>query len=246
MSVVGSIVNGVLGSNAATGAAGALEQGAQSAQALELQNQNAALGQQQTALSNVTSAEQPYQAEGSTGANAVAGYIANGGFTAPTLKQAEATPGYQFAQQQGTQAIDANAAANGTLMSGTTGTALENYGQNLAQNAYQQTYNNALNAYQTNVSTAQGAANTGLTSTGQLANTNLGISGQTTQTDLTAAQQQALQINNAAQAKAGGIIGSSNAIQGVINGVSGDVNAGASSLAENSNMPAWATLGLGL
>lgn len=245
MSFVSSIVNGVLGSNAAQGAAGALEQGAQSAQALEKTNQTSALGAQQTALGNVTTAEQPYQSVGSTGANALAGYVKNG-FTAPTLAQAQQTPGYQFALQQGSKAIDANAAANGTLMSGTTGTALENYGQNLAQNAYQQTYNNALNAYQTNVGAAQGATNTGLTSTGQLSTANLGIAGNTANIDLTAAQQQALQLNNAAQAKAGGILGASNAIQGAISGVSGDINAGASSLATNSDMPAWATLGLGL
>jgi len=245
MSIVGSIVSGILGSNAQKSASGALVTGAQQAQGLEKQNQTAADTAQQTALSNVTSAEQPYQSVGSTGANALAGYIKNG-FTAPTLQQAEQTPGYRFAQQQGTQAIDENAAANGTLMSGNTGTALENYGQNLAQNAYQQTYNNALNAYQTNVGTAQSGANLGLSSTGQLASTNLGVAGNTANIDLTAAQQQALQINNAAQAKAGGILGSNNAIQGMINGVSGDVNSGASSLATNSNMPAWATLGLGL
>lgn len=242
MGFIGSVVNGILGSNAAQGAAGALESGAQSAQNLELQNQNSALGAQQTALGNVTSAEQPYQSLGSTGANALAGYVQNG-FTAPTLQQAQQTPGYQFALQQGSQAIDENAAANGTLMTGGTGTALENYGQNLAQNAYQQTYNNALNAYQTNVGAAQGATNTGLSSTGQLANTNLGISGQTTQTDLTAAQQQALQINNAAAAKAGGILGSNNAIMGAITGAG--ASAGPAISAAAPNLPAWATIGLG-
>jgi len=245
MGIVSSIVGGILGSNASQNAAGVLSSGAKQAQNLELQNQNAALGAQQNALGNVTSAEQPYQALGSTSANSLASLIKNG-FQAPTLQQAEQTPGYQFALQQGTNAINENAAANGNLMSGTTGTALENYGQNLAQNAYQQTYNNALNAYQTNVGAAQGGVNTGLTSTGQLANTNLGISGQTTQTDLTAAQQQAQQINNAAAAKAGGILGSNNAIQGAINGISGPVTSGLSSAATNSNMPAWATLGLGL
>ena len=241
MSVVSSVVNGILGSNAATSAANAEVSGAQQAQQLEKQNQTAALGAQQTALTNVTGAEQPYQALGSTSTNALANLIKTG-FTAPTLAQAKATPGYQFALQQGTNAIDENAAANGTLMSGTTGTALENYGQNLAQNAYQQTYNNALNAYQTNVAAAQGGANTGLSSTGQLANTNLGVAGMTTNTDLTAAQQQALQLNNAANAKAAGILGSSNAIQGAVSGVMG--NAG-SALATGTNLPGWATIGLG-
>jgi hypothetical protein len=232
-----SIANGIIGSDAAKGAAGALEQGAQQAQSLELKNQNSANTAQQTALSNVTSAEQPYQSLGQTGSNALAGYIQNG-FQAPTLQQAQQTPGYQFNLQQGTNAINENAAANGTLLSGNTGTALESYGQNLAQNAYQQTYNNALNAYQTNVGTAQTGANLGLTSTGQLANTNLGVAGNTANIDLTAAQQQATQLNNAAQAKAGGITGAANAITGAIGGVTG---AAQGAMAASQGMPSWAS-----
>ena len=220
MSFVGSIVGGILGSNAANNAAKAEETGAQQAQQLEKSNQTAALGAQTTAIGNVTSAEQPYQTLGSTAANSLSTLLSNG-FTAPTLEQAEQTPGYQFNLQQGTQAINENAAANGTLMSGNTGTALENYGQGLAQNAYQQTYNNALAQYQTNVAGLQGAVNTGLSSTGQLSSANLGIAGNTANIDLTAAQQQAQQINNAAAAKASGYLGSNQAIEGMIGGISG-------------------------
>jgi hypothetical protein len=241
MSIVSSIVGGVLGSNAAQGAAGALESGATKAGQLEAQNQTAANAAQQTALSNVTAAEQPYQSVGTTGANALNQYVQNG-FTAPTLQQAEQTPGYQFALQSGTNAIDENAAANGTLMSGNTGTALEQYGQNLGQNAYQQTYQNALNAYQTNVGAAQGAVNSGLTSTGQLSSANLGVAGNTANIDLTSAQEQAQQLNNYAQAQAGGILGSSNAIQGAISGAMGPLGGG---VAQGTNLPAWATVGLG-
>lgn len=241
MGVISSVVNGVLGSNAAQGAAGALESGAQSAQTLEQQNQTSANAAQQTALTNTTTAEQPYQQVGQTGSNALNGYLQTG-FTAPTLQQAQQTPGYQFQLQSGTNAIDENAAANGTLMSGNTGVALENYGQNLGSTAYQQTYNNALAGYQTNVGAAQGAVNSGLTSTGQLASTNLGVAGNTANIDLTSAQQQALQINNAAQAKAGGILNSSNAIQGAISGVGNDLGGAA---ATGTNMPAWASIGLG-
>ena len=220
MSFVSSIVGGILGSNAANNAAGAEVKGAQQAQQLEQQNQTAANAAQQTALTNVTSAEQPYQSLGSTAANSLSTLLGKG-FTAPTLQQAEQTPGYQFQLQQGTQAINENAAANGTLLSGNTGTALENYGQGLAQNAYQQTYNNALAQFQANVGAAQGAVNTGLTSTGQLAGANLTTAGNTANIDMTAAQQQALQINNAAAARASGYLGSANAISNAIGGAAG-------------------------
>ena len=220
MSVVGSIVGGILGSNAAQNASQAEVTGANQAQQLEKTNQTAALGAQSTALENTTNAEQPYQTLGSTAANSLSTLLETG-FTAPTLQQAESTPGYQFNLQQGTQAIDENEAANGTLMTGNTGTALENYGQGLAQNAYQQTYNNALSQYQTNVGAAQGAVNTGLSSTGQLAGANLTTAGNTANIDMTAAQQQALQINNAAAARASGYLGSNQAIQGMIGGITG-------------------------
>src|SRR5271163_4920796 len=130
MSFISGIAGGLLSANAAGNAASAEEQGAQQAQSTISSNQaNAA---QQTALTNVTGAEQPYQTLGSTSANGLNSLLSTG-FQAPTLAQAEQTPGYQFQLQQGTQAIDQNAAANGTLMSGNTGVALENYGQNLAQ-----------------------------------------------------------------------------------------------------------------
>lgn len=206
MSGIGSIVGGILGANAAGQAADVESKAAQQAQALEKTNQTSAINAQNAALSSTTAAEQPYQALGSTSANSLANLLQQG-FQAPTLAQAQATPGYQFQLQQGTQAIDENAAANGTLMSGNTGTALQNYGQNLAQGAYQQTYQNALNQYIANSSTLQGAVNSGLSSTGQLAGANQASAQNTGQVDLTAAQQQATQINNAAAARASGYLG---------------------------------------
>lgn len=232
MSFVSNIVGGLLGANAAGKASSAEQQGAQQAQAVSQQNQTAANNAQTNALGNVTQAEQPYQSVGSTGANALNNYVTNG-FTAPTLSQAEQTPGYQFQLQQGTKAIDENAAANGTLMSGNTGTALENYGQNLAQSAYQQTYNNALQAYQTNVNTAQDAANTGLSSTGQLAGANLQTAGNTANIDLTSAQQQMQQINNAAAARASGYLGQAKGYGQLASGV---IGAGSSILGGIGNL----------
>jgi hypothetical protein len=69
------------------------------------------------------------------------------------------TPGYQFQKQQGNNAINAAAAANGTLNSGNQLTALSNYNQGLAGT----TYNNYVSQLQPylgySTSSAQGQGN---------------------------------------------------------------------------------------
>ncbi len=92
-------------------------------------------------------------------------------------------------------------------MTGNTGKALEDYGQNLAQTTYQQDYQDALNTYMANYQSLLGGTNAGLTSTGQLTNANLDVAGNTANIDLTGGQQQAQQINNAAAARASGYLG---------------------------------------
>jgi hypothetical protein len=47
-----------------------------------------------------------------------------------------ASPGYQFRQQQGQQAVERSAAAKGGLFSGAAGKALTNYGQNTASQEF--------------------------------------------------------------------------------------------------------------
>jgi len=230
MSIVSSLVGGILGSGAANDAATVESQGAKQAQNLEYQNQQNALGSQQTALSNVTAAQQPYQEAGAAAANNLTNILQGPGFQAPTLAQAQQTPGYQFTLGQGTAAINQNAAANGNLLSGNTGTALENYGQGLASTTYQQDYNNALSAYQTNANTALQGTQLGENSTGQLGNANLSVANMATNTDLTGAQQQAQQLNNAAAARASGYLGSANAWSNAAGGMAGGLAGGLGNL----------------
>lgn len=220
-----SIAGGIGQSNAAQNAANTQSIAAQQAQQLELQNQQAAQQAQQTSLGNVTAAEQPYQQLGATSANNLANLLQKG-FSAPTLAQAEQTPGYQFNLQQGTQAINENAAATGNLLSGNTGTALEKYGQGLATTTYQQAYQNALNQYTANYQSLLGGTNAGLQSTGQLTGANLATAGNLANIDLTGGQQQASQINNAAAARASGYIGSANAQANMFNGIGNSLTQG--------------------
>ena len=213
-----SLVSGLLGSNAAGNAAKVQAQNAEKARQTIQQGQNQARDFQSGVWSGTQNAEKPYQTVGSTSANNLVNLLSKG-FTAPTLQDAQNTPGFQFRMQQGTNAINQNAAANGTLFSGNTGTALEQYGQNLANTAYQQDYNNALSTYNANYQSLLGGTDVGLNSTAQLANAGQAAAQNMTGIDLGGANLQAQQINNAAAARASGYLGKNQALQGTIGGV---------------------------
>lgn len=64
-----------------------------------------------------------------------------GQFTAPTAAQAEAQPGYQFARDQGLQAIDRSAASKGTLLTGGNLKDLAGYAGGVASTNYNNLFN---------------------------------------------------------------------------------------------------------
>ena len=64
------------------------------------------------------------------------------------LAELQATPGYQFQLQQGQQAINNSAAAQGGLLSGATQQALANYGQQQAATGFSNAWTRAQGAYQ--------------------------------------------------------------------------------------------------
>lgn len=153
-----------------------------------------------------------------------------GQFQAPTLQEAQNTPGYQFTLQQGENALQNSAAARGDLLSGNTMKALTDYGQNLANTTYNDVYNRALNSYQTNagnfyqnqanqygrlmglgglgLQTGMGAAQLGLQNEGQFANTMTNALGMG---------------NQGAMAGAAGTMGAANAWQNALGGLSNNL-----------------------
>lgn len=151
-----------------------------------------------------------------------------GSFSAPTLQEAQNTPGYQFTLQQGENALQNSAAARGDLLSGNTMKALTDYGQNLANTTYNDVYNRALNSYQTN---AQNFYQNQANQYGRL----MGLSGMGLQTGLSAAGQlgansaqyentmtNALNFGNqGAAAQAAGTMGAANAWQNALGGAAG-------------------------
>ncbi len=226
--IIGSLVGGILGGNAANRAGNAINDTAISAEHGVLDN--SASGQTQvqntlggnainvnagvnagnnalsSGLASTTQNLNPYLQGGQQGTNSLQQYAAsNPQFTAPTAAQVEATPGYQFQLGQGSEAITNQAAASGLANSGNTLKALTQYGQGLASTYYQNAFNNAQNAFTTNRDTTQQnlgmLINSGLNASGQFTGANTTTAGQISNNSLGGA------IYNAGQDLQGGEFG---------------------------------------
>lgn len=106
------------------------------------------LNSNQAVINNYSGAAlQPYQTNYNTSQQGVGALGNLLGLNGPAgsqsaLTQLQTTPGYQFTKGQGEGAINASAAAGGTLNSGNQLTALTNYDTGLAQNTYQSAVSN--------------------------------------------------------------------------------------------------------
>ena len=150
----GSIFGGSTAQSAANTGAG------QSLTGYNYLSANPLIAQEQTAAGNASTSQGNTQ-----------GAIAQLLGTAPVTQQTQTgfnnylnSTGYQFQQQQGTNALEGSAAAKGILNSGSTAKALTQYGQGLAG----QSFNNYLGQLQGLNTAQQGTANAGLTATGQV------------------------------------------------------------------------------
>jgi hypothetical protein len=217
---IGGIAASGIGAAGAAAAGGEQAGAANNAAALQSQEQQNSLDFQKQQWNTQQQNEAPWLQAGQS----ALGQLNGGklpGFQAPTAAQAQQTPGYQFQLQQGTQALENSAAAKGGLIGGNEGEALQNYGQGLASENYQQTYNNAMNEYNTNV---LGPYNrlASLAGVGQQAANTLGQEGQAASSNVsginaTAGQQIGQNINNAGAANASGYVGIANSLGGGVN-----------------------------
>lgn len=237
--VAGSIGSSLLGAFGAKSAAGQQSDAAKQALAVEQQNQGKAADFQTGIWNQDQSNQQPFLNAGTNSLQTLSGLLNSPGqgllqnygqFNAPTLEQAQQTPGYQFQLQQGTNAINQNAAANGTLLSGNTGKALTDYGQGLASTSYSNLYNQALQGYMTNFNTFNSNQNnqfnrlSSVAGMGQQAANSLGQEGQSAASNLSnvylqGAQQQAQQYGNIGAANASGTVGLFNSLGNVASSV---------------------------
>lgn len=142
---------------AAIGAAGAVAGGAMAARgakkAAQTQAASADLASQiQLDMYNQTRQDlDPYKQAGATSLSQMMGQMTPDGYFNQTYTGQDiySDPSYQFRLQQGQDAIQSSAAAQGGLLSGATLKALQNYGQESASQEYSNAYNR-FNADQTN------------------------------------------------------------------------------------------------
>lgn len=95
----------------------------------------------------------------------------------PSKIDLKADPSYQFRLNEGINALDKSASAKGMLLSGAQQKAVQNYGQDLASQQYQQAYANALTTNQNNnnIGLQEYQTNQGNALTGYNSNVNLGL-----------------------------------------------------------------------
>lgn len=124
---------------------------------------NAAIQQQQNALSEQAQLSAPYRAFGEGAIPQLQSLLGiGGGGSAGALQTLRQTPGYQFNQEQGTLNTLNAASAQGMNLSGNTLEALSRFNQGLADTTYQQQVGNLENAVNTGQAAAAGqAANVG-------------------------------------------------------------------------------------
>lgn len=147
----------------------------------------------------------PYRTTGQSALDTIAnmyGLSTGGGTnTGATSGQSYAnfynSPNYQFALQQGTQAVNSSAAAEGQVMSGANQTALENYGQGLAS----QQFNNYMSQLLSLAGIGQSAA-------GMQANSNTSTANSISSLD-----------SATGASEAAGTVGSANAITGGLSSI---------------------------
>lgn len=119
---------------------------------------NAAIGQQNKALSEQAQLSQPYR---DLGTNNIDTYqkLLSGDTAQATLEQ---TPGYNVTRNNGIEAAKRSSAASGMNLSGNQVAGVEQYGSELADQTYQQQLNNLLQPIQLGQAASAGqAANVG-------------------------------------------------------------------------------------
>jgi hypothetical protein len=142
--------------------------------------------------------------------------------------QFQQSPGYQFALQQGQQSLLNQATATGMASSPNTMEALDQYTVGLADQEYQQQYQNAYNAYtqnQNNVINALGSmAGYGNTATSQMGNAATTTGSGIASTIGNTASNISANTIGAGNAIAAGQVGSANAISGGLSNLSSSLN----------------------
>lgn len=219
---------------------------AQQAQAAAKAGEGTAIGALQGNYGQAIGGYAPYTQAGAAATANLSQMLAPGGqlargwtgtFQAPTLEQAMQTPGYQFTQQQGMQAIQNAAAAKGTLMNAGTLKQLAGYTTGLANQTYNDVFNRQMQSYGTNYNTFManqqnlynrmyGQQQMGLQATGNVGQLYAGLGSNVANTTMQGTQLQNQALMQGAYGRAQGQAGAANAWAAGLTGVGSDIMQG--------------------
>lgn len=218
--VGGSVVSGLIGASAARSGASMQADAASQASANQLQATRESNAMQQKMYDENVKRQDPYLQAGNTALSQLQGGMQPGGQFTKNFAPSDLAmdPSYKWRLQQGTQNLNASAAARGMVGSGQNMKDVMNYGQDAAS----QEYGNAYNRYRTNREDLYSKLS-GLTQMGQNTATGVGtqgmnMAGQQAQNTMTGAQNASNYMTSGAAASAAGQMGSANALASGLGG----------------------------
>ena len=218
--VGGSILTGVMGANASHDAASTQAGAARDASAAQLQATRETNAQQLDMYNQNVVRQQPYVQAGLGSLNALQQGLAPGGQFTQTFKPSDMQldPSYQFRLNQGSQNLNASAAARGLLGSGQNLKDITDYGQQSASQEYQ----NAFNRYQTNqgnlYNRLSGMATMSQNAAAGVGNQGMQVASNMAQNTMAGVGASSNYLTSGAAAQAAGAVGSANAWGGAMQG----------------------------
>ena len=217
-----SLISGLIGSRAAQNAKDAQIAAEQNAIANNNAARDASLNLNRDLYSSETKALQPYQSAGTGALDLLAQGTATGGaFNAsPTGDQILAQdPGVAFRLAEGNKALLRAASAGGSLGSGGTLKAAQQYGQNLASGEYANAYDRYIGTRQSNYNNLLNLAGLGQNANAQFLNATGNYGNTATGVTMGTARQNSDALTGVGDAEAAGAIGGANAWSGALQGL---------------------------
>jgi hypothetical protein len=243
----GSIISGLLGSSASEKAAQTQADAAKYAADLQAKTTQSALDLQKSQYDKQLALQEPFYSVGLDSVRdlraglGAGGVFNNGGFAAQapapfSFKDFNLNddPGYQFRMDQGQQALQRSAAAQGGALGGGALKAIARYGQDYASGEFNNAYNRALGTYNTNFTNAFNTYNSdqgnlfnrlaalggvGQTAVNTMSNAGTSYANNAAQTAQTGVAAQNNLTTQGANARASGYIGGANAWGGALGGL---------------------------
>lgn len=205
---------------------------------------NQALGTAKDVLGQQSALQQPYIGAGTQALDTLSkGLLPGGQFNRGfTMADAQNMPAYQFALEQGKQAIDASAARGGTQLSSNNINSLTTFAEGTAAQYQQQAFNQWMAQNNLTLGGLQNMVHTGQVSASQLQNAlqQYGVSAETIQQNIGAAQGAG--TLGAAKANAAGQMGSA---QSLAAGTAGAAGYAAGGITGAANANAAGVMGVG-